>query len=839
MRSATILLLMALTVLICGLFLNSPSVDAKNAVSLDSQAHVLEFSKSVPGQLNYQGFLANTADSSAVTATLEMTFRLFDTETKGAELWSETHPAVEVRGGLFQVLLGSITPFPDGLFDGSSRWLQTEVGTEILSPRKPLASVAYSQRAQMADHAMISDESIFAAEAHHAVLADTAAYSPSAGAWTVSGEDVYRETGKVGVGTASPLTELDVSGSVNATTYYGDGSNLTGISGTADSDWTISGNHMYSAVPGSVGVGTSSPEKKLHVAGEVKATAYYGDGSNLTGISGNSDNDWTIAGDTVYHETGPVGIGTTTPTAPLTIQAIAGDEILFPGSGNNIDVKAQGEFRIGTLTTSPLHLLTENNFRLTVAAGDGHVGIGTTLPYERLHLHDNAKGSCYTQFTNTATGSGSTDGFIVGINTDGGAFIYNRESLGNIYLGTSNNTRMFIHNTGKVGIGTITPAYDLEVNGSAKATAYYGDGSNLTGISGTTDNDWTISGSDMYAGVSGNVGIGVASPVKKLDVAGDLNLNRGISSGIALWVNGDEALWYNGTYFSWGHGGTANYFADDVGIGTSNPANKLDVKGAMAVGTNYSGVSTAPSNGMIVEGNVGIGTNSPSLQNKLEVTGGSSYSIHATYNGAGGGAAISATNSGTGGDAIQATASGSGRSAIYATGSAGVDYAVYSSAGGADWAGAFFSSDDGVQISTPAGRTGLTVLSGTKNAAVRTDDGSRLLYCEESTEVWFSDHGFGRLKNGQTMVDIDPLFAQTVSLDVPYHVFVQVYGDAEVYVTERTADHFEVHLRDGDPNVEFSYRIMAKRAGYEETRLERAPWADNDPNLYPEKQPDQ
>ena len=39
----------------------------------------------------------------------------------------------------------------------------------------------------------------------------------------------------------------------------------------------------------------------------------------------------------------------------------------------------------------------------------------------------------------------------------------------------------------------------------------------------------------------------------------------------------------------------------------------------------------------------------------------------------------------------------------------------------------------------------------------------------------------------------------------------------------------------GDGNVEFSYRLMAKRLGYESAMLERAPWADDDPNLYPEK----
>ena len=39
--------------------------------------------------------------------------------------------------------------------------------------------------------------------------------------------------------------------------------------------------------------------------------------------------------------------------------------------------------------------------------------------------------------------------------------------------------------------------------------------------------------------------------------------------------------------------------------------------------------------------------------------------------------------------------------------------------------------------------------------------------------------------------------------------------------------------RAGDPEVEFSYRLVATRRGYEGKRLEHAAWADNDPNLYP------
>lgn len=151
---------------------------------------------------------------------------------------------------------------------------------------------------------------------------------------------------------------------------------------------------------------------------------------------------------------------------------------------------------------------------------------------------------------------------------------------------------------------------------------------------------------------------------------------------------------------------------------------------------------------------------------------------------------------------------------------------------GSGYAGRFISDNgNGVRVTTPAGAVGLRVSggsllvdSGTKNAVVPTDQGERLLYVEEATEVVFTDYGFGRLSDGIASIAIDPLFAQTVNLDLPYHVFVQVYGDADVYVDNRTAEGFDVLLREGDGNVEFSYRIVAKRLGYESDRLEPAPW---------------
>jgi hypothetical protein len=85
------------------------------------------------------------------------------------------------------------------------------------------------------------------------------------------------------------------------------------------------------------------------------------------------------------------------------------------------------------------------------------------------------------------------------------------------------------------------------------------------------------------------------------------------------------------------------------------------------------------------------------------------------------------------------------------------------------------------------------------------------------------------------VIPIDPIFAQTANLKEPYLVFLEEYGDAELYVADRTPEKFVVRVGRGEPNVQFGYRLMAKRLGYEAERLERAPWADDDPNLYPEK----
>lgn len=141
------------------------------------------------------------------------------------------------------------------------------------------------------------------------------------------------------------------------------------------------------------------------------------------------------------------------------------------------------------------------------------------------------------------------------------------------------------------------------------------------------------------------------------------------------------------------------------------------------------------------------------------------------------------------------------------------------------YSGTFQGAGHGVFISTLSGKTGLVVTGGTKSAGVRTTSGDRLLYTEESSEVWFTDYGTGYLISGYALIPIDPVFAETVSLEEPYHVFLQPYSDTSLYVGKRARDHFEVFAVGGatPDNIEFSYRIVAKRKGYESTRLEQVP----------------
>jgi hypothetical protein len=113
--------------------------------------------------------------------------------------------------------------------------------------------------------------------------------------------------------------------------------------------------------------------------------------------------------------------------------------------------------------------------------------------------------------------------------------------------------------------------------------------------------------------------------------------------------------------------------------------------------------------------------------------------------------------------------------------------------------------------------------NGTVSAIAPVDHGAREVqtYSMQSAENWLEDAGTGQLANGLAHVDLDPVFGQTVNTAVDYHVFLTPNGDCKgLYVGAKSANGFEVReLGGGHSTIAFDFRIMAKRNGYENVRL--------------------
>ena len=205
----------------------------------------------------------------------------------------------------------------------------------------------------------------------------------------------------------------------------------------------------------------------------------------------------------------------------------------------------------------------------------------------------------------------------------------------------------------------------------------------------------------------------------------------------------------------------------------------------------------------------------------IYVTGGSTYGVYvsATNPSAYG---VYATGSTYG---IYATSSscagrfyGTGTYGIYATGSATSTYAGYFN--GLGTYGVYATG------STYAGYfSGNHVITGTKSAAVKISEGDwRLLYCQESPELWFEDFGEGQLQNGKAHIELEPIFLKTVTIsnDYPIKVFVQLADDCNGVYVKRGKTGFDViEQQNGTSNASFTYRVVAKRKGYENLRLKK------------------
>ena len=231
-------------------------------------------------------------------------------------------------------------------------------------------------------------------------------------------------------------------------------------------------------------------------------------------------------------------------------------------------------------------------------------------------------------------------------------------------------------------------------------------------------NGSTLANTQVYDN-SLNVGIGTTAPTAKLDVNGNLKVNTGIVVDGNAANNGTNT---NTLSFGTGSGeaigsartvGTINQYGLDfytnhdkqmsithsgnVGIGTDNPQNRLDVSGGLAIGSSYSGNETAPDNGAIIEGNVGIGTTAALFP--LTVLG-TTNSMVGILSESENGTSVTLGNSSSSGGEWSITASGSANTE-------GGGHLLFQNAGGAT--AMMIHSNNNVGIGTTNANSRLTV----------------------------------------------------------------------------------------------------------------------------------
>lgn len=104
--------------------------------------------------LHYQGRLLDPVNGQAkADGAYAFTFRIYNTATGGAPLWTETK-SVSVNKGLFNTLLGDTTPLDNTIFTGQDLYLGVTIGTDPeAAPRQRLAHVAYAMYAEKAGSA--------------------------------------------------------------------------------------------------------------------------------------------------------------------------------------------------------------------------------------------------------------------------------------------------------------------------------------------------------------------------------------------------------------------------------------------------------------------------------------------------------------------------------------------------------------------------------------------------------------------------------------------------------------------------------------------------------------
>lgn len=172
---------------------------------------------------------------------------------------------------------------------------------------------------------------------------------------------------------------------------------------------------------------------------------------------------------------GPVGIGTTAPNRPLTIQSPAGTYLNVKGNNGAFEVLVgadTGGGILSTMTNHDLQLRAGGNSTKMIIKADGKVGVGTQTPTDKLHVE---AGSIYVngEGQGVVVDAGGLErvglmkypgleGMLIGDSQLANPVRLGRFTGGNIKAPTSVSADLVINSSGFVGIGT-PPTRTLDV----------------------------------------------------------------------------------------------------------------------------------------------------------------------------------------------------------------------------------------------------------------------------------------------------------------------------------------------------------------------------------------
>jgi hypothetical protein len=133
---------------------NAPGVAGASPLNQNATAAA---ATTIPTAFSYQGTLRD-ANGNLVNGTVNLSLRLYGVVTGGNPLYTEDFANVNVRSGLFTVIVGDAQALPASVFNTFPLYLGLKVNNDAeMLPRQRLHPVPYAMQATSAQNAVTAD----------------------------------------------------------------------------------------------------------------------------------------------------------------------------------------------------------------------------------------------------------------------------------------------------------------------------------------------------------------------------------------------------------------------------------------------------------------------------------------------------------------------------------------------------------------------------------------------------------------------------------------------------------------------------------------------------------